>query len=98
MFSVKQDLTIASASAPYENWSTGHISYTVPVDVLIDGDLTTDPNKGPYCYTSTGAESGGTPHVKLEMKQVTKVDKVRLLERDQFHPVPMDQQWGQYTF
>ena len=87
-------MEILSASDPYQHWQN---KYTVPVDVLIDGVLETDPNKGPYCYTSTSADHYGTPFVKLSIKDRTKVEKVRILARDKYFTDDRDYVWGRQS-
>ena len=77
---------------PYEQWDS---KYTVPVDVLLDGVLETDPEKGPFCYTSSSAFAYKSPYVKMEMSDVTKVERVRLLARDQYFSGDMDLAWGE---
>ena len=96
--SVEQHAVLASYSAPFENWwynsPNGNVMYTVPITVLTDGDLTTDPLQGPVCYISCLADSTKIPYVKMQLDQNTKVDKVRLLSMDPVHGESWDIPWG----
>ena len=88
----KEDLTIIGASDPFQNWQN---KYTVPVDVLLDGVYKSNPNEGPYCYTTTFNDKLRTPFVKIAMKDRTKVEKVRVLVRDNYFRYQWDINWGQ---
>ncbi len=66
----------------------------MPVDVLLDGVAKSNPNEGPYCYTTTLNDQHGTPYVKIAIKDETKVDKVRILVRDKYFQAPWDVNWG----